>query len=205
MQRLRLFRIAQWRGKIHLTVPLLLFSFLLGMAYGVLMLSSETAISGQFIFLTQEYTLRQQSQTILELFFSSFSSSFFFIALPYFSGYSAVGQPVAFLVPCFKGLGLGAFMGDLYLTQGIAGVGYCLLVLMPYLLIALFSMMIACRESFRLSNLFFFSFAGKNPVPVNGNCIRLYNVKFLILCGLVIVSAIVSVLCTFLFSGWFVF
>lgn len=191
--------------KLHPAFLLLIVMFVFGMLYGVLLIGGNSELFQTFSLFTGEYTRQQQEQTLLQNFLSSFSSSILFIVIPYLLGYSAIGQPAVLLVPFFKGLGLGAFMGNLYTSQGLQGVGYSVLIIVPYTLVALFAIMIACRESLRLSNLFFASFASRRGTGVSMGAVKLYNIKFLILCVIVLISAILNTVSVLLFARLFHF
>lgn len=180
--------------------------FLIGMIYGVLLLSFDSkAMSGTISLITGEYTSKLKGQGVFESFVSAFWSAFIFVLIPYLLGYSAIFQPIILLVAWFKGLGLGFFMANLYLSYGFSGVGFCALVIMPATIIGLFCMIVSSREALKLSNMFFFSFAGKSREAVTLKAIKLYNVKFLVLTGICLGAAGLNVVCVLLFSGLFSF
>lgn len=185
---------------------LLVGMFVIGMIYGVLLTkSSSETLSNTIGVITAEYTAKLTQQTIFQSFMSSFLSTIVFVLLPYLFGYSAVGQPLIVLIPWFKGLGLGFFMANLYVTQGVSGVLFCALVVLPSTLIALFCILIASREGLKLSNLFFQSFIGKQHIVVCPTTIKLYNLKLLVLLCISLIAAAVNVVAVLLFSRMFQF
>lgn len=188
----------------NLVFYVLFFAFFIGMSYGALLAhSNESGLFEQISGITQEYQLSQSTQPLGITFWNSFLSVFLFLLVPYFFGYSALGQMVTIGIPLFKGLGLGCALGSLYLQYGIKGVTYSALLIVPYTVIALFGILIACRESIRLSNLFFFGMLSKSENRVDIHAIRLYNIKFLILCGIGLLSSLINVITTLLFSKMF--
>lgn len=192
--------VSRMKGKTIFLV--LIGAFILGLLYGVLVLQQNAAMLESLRLLTGELS---KGQSLLEHFFSACTSALFFLFLPYLLGYSAIGQPVAVFLPFFKGLGLGAFLGSLYASHGLAGMGYAALIVIPAALVLLFALLIACRESIKLSNLIFFNFFGKSATALNIEILRLYHIKFLILFGLALCSAVISAICMWLFSRLFAF
>ena len=189
-------------GRKNLSFFALLLLFLVGMIYGVLMLKGIDTYGWMKLY-TGEYFSALGERTLLQSFLTSFSSLFLYLLASYLLGFCAVGQPVILLLPFFRGLGLGAFMGYLYVSYGFRGVGYCLLVLLPAAVIALLGILIACRESLRLSILLFSSFVLGKGTPNGRGIMKLYNLKYLILCIFALASAFIGTLCTLLFAGMF--
>lgn len=205
LQRTSIERHTTEPSKMNVLFLLLIVMFIFGMLYGVLLIGGNKELYQTFSLFTGEYAQQQQEQSVLQSFLLAFHSSILFIVIPYLLGYSAIGHPVTLFVPFFKGLGLGAFMGNLYSSHGLQGIGYSVLIIVPYTLVALLAIMIACRESLRLSNLFFLSFASKRGTPVTMGAIKLYNVKYLILCVIILISAILNTVSILLFSRLFQF
>lgn len=178
--------------------------FLTGMVYGVLMLRG-----GSLFELLHSYSVNYlatiRENTLFQNFFSLFSSAFFYLLGAYLLGFSAIGQPFILLLPFFRGLGLGAFMGYFYVTYGLRGIGCCLLVVLPAALVALLALIIGCRESLRLSILLFSGFRSGKSASLGRNTLKLYHLKFLILIVFALISAILGTVCILLFAGLFQF
>lgn len=189
-------------GRKNLSFFALLLLFLVGMIYGVLMLKGGDTFGWMQLY-TGEYFSALGERTLLQSFFTSFSSVFFYLLASYLLGFCAIGQPVLLLLPFFRGLGLGAFMGYLYVSYGFSGVGYCFLVLLPAAVIALLAILIACRESLRLSAMLFSNFVLGRGTASGRGVMKLYNLKYLILCAFALASALISTLCIVLFGGIF--
>lgn len=202
MQRTSSIVVSVSRLKGRTAFLLLIGAFILGMLYGVLLLRQDAQMLEQMQFLIGQLL---SGGTLLESFFHSSASALFYLFSPYLLGYSAIGQPLILLIPFFKGLGLGAFLGSLYAGHGIAGIGYSVLIVIPASVILLFSLLIGCREAMRLSNMIFSNFFAKTPSALGIETVKLYNIKFLILFGIAILSAAVSSICLLLFSGLFSF
>lgn len=194
------------RTRIKKKIPFLalIVLFFLGMVYGVLLFQSGS-ISVWLQFFVGEYTAGLAHQSVVQSFTTAFGSAFLFLLTSYLLGYSAVGIPFVLLIPFFKGLGLGGLMAYLYWGQGFRGFGYCVLILLPYTVVALIAIIIGCRESIRLSAALFSSFLPNRGHPLGADAMKLYHIKFLVLSGFAIVSALLHTICVLLFSGMFQF
>lgn len=176
--------------------------FCIGMLYGVMLVRAggsdvENGVSA----LLGEYVRQARAQTPFGYFKDSVWLSIFTLLVPYLAGYSAIGQPLALLTPIIRGLTLGFFMSSLYLQFGFQGVIYSLLVLIPNTLVCIFCLMIVCRESIRLSNLFLGSFAFRHSTGVTLTVIKLYHVKLGILLLISLGGSLLDLTCFLLFGG----
>ena len=194
---------AKMSNKNYVFIVLIVL-FVIGMVYGTLIVKSKSYILlEKLTIITNDYVSIHANQPLINTFANTFFSIAIFILVPYLLGYSSIGQLPTLLIPLFKGLGLGSAMGQLYASYGLKGIGYSALIIIPQTVISLFAIIVACRESIKLSNLLFYTFASKQGKDINLNTIKLYNIKFLILCVIALVASIVSALSVFLFSGMF--
>lgn len=187
-------------------IVLLSMLFLIGMFYGTLIL--RVNIFNDDIIVTNlmtEYINKYQTQTVLACFYSSITSTCLFLVISYLLGYSAVFQPIILLLPLIRGIGLGYLMSLIYSTYLMKGVLFCAVIIIPSAVVSFFCILFACRESIKLSNLFFFSFAKKNSKQVEMSTVRLYTLKLAILLLISIGGAILEAVCFFLFGGIFKF
>lgn len=183
----------------------LLFLFILGMFYGTLLIKSDNdSVWSQLEIITNEYRAIQIRQSLITTFINSFLSSLIFLIIPYLFGYSSIGQIGTFFISFFYGLGLGCALGYLYMNYGVKGILYSAVIVIPHSVITLFALLIGCRESIKLSNLIFLSFFSGNDRAVNLTTIKLYNVKFFILCLMIVIASVINVLTVMLFSKLFI-
>lgn len=183
-----------------LILCILLGLFVLGMLYGILLIRKNGVDVESGGLLVGFYP---KSEGILKKFLSETASTISFLFLPYLLGYWAVGHPLIFLLPFFRGLGIGTYLGALYAIYGWSGMGYSLLIVIPAAMLQLFALLIGCREAIRLASLSFMGFAGKSSGAPGQETLRLYNAKFLFLFGIGMLSVLISVLSYWMFSGLF--
>lgn len=197
---------SNYHKKYYNDVVLLSMLFLIGIFYGTLILRVNVyhndVILGN---LMEEYINKYQTQTVLACFYSSMTSTFIFMITSYLLGYSAIFQPITLLLPLIRGMGLGYLMSLIYSIYLIKGVFFCTLIIIPSAIVSFFCILFACRESIKLSNSFFFSFARKNSKPVEISTIRLYTLKLVILLLISIGGAVLEATCFFVFGGIFKF
>ncbi len=180
--------------------------FLLGMIYGAVMVSVSSQESlDKMSFITGQFIDKRAQQSIFLTFFNSLYSSGILLAALFVLGFCAIGHPVSLFIPFFRGLGLGLSMGYLYQNDGLKGVVFCLLLIIPQAFFSTLSLILATRESVRFSNLFLsLLFPKKLEQSQAPHLLKLYLTKFGVLAGLIAVSALVDSVCTFLFAGFFV-
>lgn len=201
---------------------LLLALLLLGELIGAMLMRGTAAqTSGTLSFLTQGFIKARSEQTLLATFSSSFFGSALLIMLAFLFGFCAIAQPVILFIPLFRGLGLGISMAYLYGAYGLRGMLACLVLILPNAVLSALVILVACRESLRLSALFL-SYAGgqrSNPTPLQNDgempgagakgtmqgAIKLYLLKFTLLLIAAVLAALIDAMFTFFFAGMFNF
>lgn len=185
-------------------IKIIFILFLLGMIYGALLmgLSDEQTLNA-LSFLTEQFVNKRAEQSIIITFFSSFSSSILLLLALFLVGFCAIGQPFALFIPVFHGLGLGMSMAYMYATQGLQGVLFSILLILPQAAISTFAIILGTRESVRFSNMFFHYFMPDKYESPQTGALKLYLTKFAVLTGFIALSALVDSICTFLFAGFF--
>lgn len=181
----------------------LLVVFFIGMMYGALLLKEDTGSFLESISTIEKNYLEDRfSQSVIKTLIASFISSFLFLLCSFLSGFSALGQVGAIFSLFLKGLGLGSCMGYLYLGYGLSGIGFSALFLLPAGAISVFALVLSAREAMRLSNLLFLSLV-KGRECVLPSVLKLYFCKHGILLAMIVVSAFLDAVITFLFAGLF--
>lgn len=200
MQRTRLdLKKTDYLRKNYIYITLILL-FIIGMFYGSMVVKMQSQeLSQRFSLLTQGYSY--ESGRFIHTLFTTFLSNTIFLLIPYFAGYGAVFQLASAFVPLFKGLGLGLTMGSIYQSDGLSGIVYSVLIIIPHTAVALIAILIGCRESIKMSNLFFKSI--RHSDCLNIEIIKLYNVKFIVLTAISFISALINAISMILFLGIF--
>lgn len=187
----------------HLLLSALIAVFFIGVAYGSVLAGSANAETSESLRrMTDAFLLQREADTFLSAFLSSLLSSGLFVLLLFLCGFSAVGQPGSFFLVVFRGIGLGVTMGHFYSDLGIKGILMSMALIVPASIISSYAILLAGRESIKLSNRFFRVLVC-DDVMMPAGILKTYTVKFLILTLLILLSAAVNGLCTRIFAPMF--
>lgn len=141
----------------------------------------------------------------------SFVSEFlFYIILPsilliiiFFLGLSVIGSLIANAVPFVFGYAIGCISFYLYNTYTLKGLAYCLIMIFPYCVLALLSIVICCRESVSMSEYILKSISKIKKSPNYG--FTYYCKSFIRNYLFIIAAAGIKALLEYLFGGLFSF
>ncbi len=187
-------------------LKILFVLFLIGMVYGALLVGlCDSSIQDKLSFLTQEFVSKRSEQSIVVTFLSSLGSSSLLLFILCLLGFSAIGQPAALFIPIFRGLGLGMSMAQMYASYSAKGVLFCCILILPQAAVSTVGLILGTRESIRFSNVFFRYFRPEKYSPPESGLLKMYLVKFTVLFGFMICSALIDAIFTFLFAGLFHF
>ncbi len=114
-----------------------------------------------------------------------------FLAVTFFCGFWAIGQPVILAAVMCKGVGLGSLICSLCLEQGWAGAGQALLLVIPSGLVGMFVLLISAKEGLRFSMLLLRAFQTEELRPQMSH-VRLYCVKHGLLLGILLIGALLD-------------
>jgi uncharacterized membrane protein SpoIIM required for sporulation len=151
-----------------------------GVLAGVLLYcNADEFYYSKFESISVSFIKKSFQYSFLQLVVNSFAGTFFLVLVCFFLGFGSVFQPVELLVPLFKGLGLGISLADMYYSLGFNGLLLSLMLIIPNAVISSFALIIACRESIRMSNSIKNILFGKS-LDYNKIDFRLYITKFII-------------------------
>lgn len=180
----------------------LLLVFIIGLMYGSILLQSKSdSIFEVFDIIQTTSTQNKMTSSFLKIVMSSFSSSFLFLIIIFLSGFSAIGQPVPYIVIFAKGLVLGSSISYFYLTYSIKGLLYISIIIFPVTLLIFFSLILSAKEAIKLSTLLFKVFLGNNLISIK--TIKLYIFKNIIIVVFILASAILDGILSSLMAGLF--
>lgn len=190
------------KKNIKPNIILLMTLLLIGVLIGTLAFCNMSEDDfNNFSFITQMFIKNKSEQTFLQSLVNSFSTSASLLLICFFLGFSAISQPVEITIPIFRGLGLGASIAYIYVTYGIKGFLISLLLIIPNAVISSISIIIAARESIKMSNMFTFFAISNNCENNMKSCIKLYLLKFVILFVIIGLSSVIDSLLAFIFAG----
>lgn len=191
-------RIPQSKKFIVFLMALVLVGVLIGTLAFCNMSTGEIS---DLSFITQGFIKNRAAQTFFETLSASFTSAGFLVLLCFLLGFGAISQPAELLIPIFRGIGLGTSIAYIYTSYGTRGFFITLVIIVPHAVISSVAIVIAARESMRMSNLFTgYAFTSGRETEMRTN-IKLYLLKFLVLFAIIGISSFLDSILTFLFAG----
>jgi len=130
-----------------------------------------------------------------------FGTDFLFMLAAFLLGLCAAGLPFVLLLPVLRGMGTGVVSGWLYMTYGLHGVGYSVLVLCPAAVVSLLIMLAYCKESMLMSGDMLLVVSNKQEKMESS--LRLYVTRYLVLLLASVLAAALDALCFAMFAGIF--
>lgn len=185
---------------------LLAFVYIAGLLVGALMVR----MGGGGLFQSLEnsflaYVEGRQSQPFWMTLLNAFAAALPFFAGAFFCGVCILGVPGAFLIPCFKGLGLGLTVGYVYAVYGMQGMAFCALLLIPPALASAMALLLACRESWGFSLMLFRGLLpGAGPLALRGD-FKIYCLRYLFILGILLAASILDAGLSAAFIRFFAF
>lgn len=199
------FGIRGFSGKIlksNQTLTLLCTLLLTGMFLGAVCVkhADETMLES-IKSLTGTHISSGVSRSILDNFLSYISADTVFIILSVFFGLCVIGEPILWILPLIRGLGLGLITGFVYKTYSVQGVLYSTVLIVIPAVISSLAMAVSCKESI-LSSREIKSALKEDGKQFNyGEFLKLFAVRNLILYAFVVLSGLIGCLLTYFLSG----
>lgn len=136
---------------------LLLILFCAGMLTGSLFIKggADSSVVTKLVSIFDSYKSLRLEQGIITNMCNSLFSSFIFLMLSVFLGFSSIGAPLIIALPFARGTGMGMICGYLYSAHRLAGLGYAALIIYPGAALSTLAFLLSCRESYQLSRAVF--------------------------------------------------
>ncbi len=188
--------------KSNQTLTLLCILLLTGMFLGAVCVKhADEAMLEKIKLLTGTYISSEVSRSILDNFLSYILADTVFIILSVFFGLCVIGEPILWILPLIRGLGLGLITGFVYKTYNVQGVLYSTVLIVIPAVISSLAMAVSCKESI-LSSREIKSALKEDGKQFNyGEFLKLFAVRNLILYAFVILSGLIGCLLTYFLSG----
>lgn len=186
---------------------LILFSvvFVLFMIIGILYISGKSDPPSVIPKLFANFLKDRKSSSFLKIFFTSFVDRFSFIAGLFVFGISIAGVFAAPISVSVLGIFYGIFLGYIYKTYLLTGIGFSALVVLAPSVMYIYAFFIAAKEVMRFSKLFFASLSKNSPAADYYSGFRLYSARFVVVLLLIVFSALLDAVLSFAFLGLFNF
>lgn len=139
---------------------------------------------------TLDELLKPESRTVLSLFISDFCVYFSLFMLVVFLGFCLIGYPIINIIPMVIGIVTGIRTAFLYINYSVKGVGYSLVMLVPYAALFLTVISFTIKLSAELSK----QIVGitKNASENTEFSLKPYIKKYLLLALCIAVTALID-------------
>ena len=186
-------------------ILIMMLLFAAGMIIGALSLKkADSYLSGAFSDMFSVYIRSKSSQSLGMNFINSLAVNAAFMLAVFVFGLCAVGLPLICILPIIRGVGIGMLSGYLYSNFALRGLGYCVLVIYPGLIPAVFALLLACSAGINSSYEMLLSLSSAKAQRGEGS-IKIYCMRFLIICILVVIAAVTDAAASRLFCRLFSF
>lgn len=187
---------------VNTRIIILIIMFCIGIICGALILKSDINFSDGISDIFNSYSELRKQNGILNNFLYSIKMNGLLIIVSMFLGFSVIGCPFITLVPLMKGLAIGAVSGYLYSMYKLSGVGYSILMIYPGSIVSSYALLKSCNDSFEYSrNLYYKAIKGRGQYEKDET--RIYLLRQLVLLGICMISSMIDVVTSELFSGLF--
>ncbi len=136
---------------------------------------------------------------------SSLTAASLFPLIAMLAGFSAIGAPVAALIPFALGGVCGITASAYYCSYGIKGIGFCTLVIFPFLAIVTATVIKCCNESIIMSTELFGFLTFNSKTKSKKPELKEFCAKYAVLCIPLIIAALFRAVGILLFTEMFDF
>lgn len=186
-------------------ILIMMLLFAAGMIIGAVSLKrADSYLSGAFSDMFSVYIRSKGSQSLGMNFINSLAVNAAFMLAVFVFGLCAVGLPLICILPIIRGVGIGMLSGYLYSNFALRGLGYCVLVIYPGLIPAIFALLLACSAGINSSYEMLLSLSSAKAQRGEGS-IKIYCMRFLIICILIVLAAVTDAAASRLFCRLFSF
>ncbi len=145
--------------------------------------------------IVENYYKAKTEQTFLQNFLSTLGTESVYMGIALIFGVCVAGEPVLWLLPLIKGLGLGMISGYLYQAHAVEGLIYFSAVILFPSVIASASELFACKESILMSR-DINRILLKKQTADGVEMFKLYLMRYAVLYGTILFSAAMSAVLT---------
>lgn len=183
---------------------LLIFLFLiLGLVFGTL--SNKIGFSFNENIFTNYLSLRQ-NEAFFSIFFNVLLELLPYIAVCFFAGTCMAGSFIVPAVVFYRGYVIGTMLGHLYLTHGLYGIVFNVIIVIPAVCISCMGIILMSREAFLFSlALMKLVFPGKAEGKSLFNDFMLYCKRQLLIVLLFVLASVVDAIFSIAFISFFNF
>lgn len=169
---------------------LLMTVFIIGLVFGTMSLRNPGDDYALKFNLSSRIIFLPIVTVVIHYFATTLLRDCVFLLIPFIFGLCLIGEPIAWLEPVFRGLGIGLISGYLYRTYNIDGMKfYGIVMLIPFVLSSSI-MLAACHESILMCRDINRKIKDNTVIP--NKFIKLYLIRYAVLLVSEILISIIS-------------
>lgn len=184
----------------HQKLIMLTLVFICGLFVGAVTVKNTGTVFGDSLkSLVENYYTARGAQSVLQNFFSAFGAECVFLLFAMFLGVCVVGEPLLWILPFVKGLGVGILSGYLYQVFTLQGLTYFAVFILPSSVLTSAALLLGCKESILMArDLNRILLAGEGHSSIN--MFKLYILRYLVLLASILFCAALNTATFLLFA-----
>lgn len=195
-------RVSKGIFKSNQKLILLTTLFVCGMLLGVLFVKhASTETYSMLQNLVDTHFKETEAQSVLMNFLTTLGTEGIYLLLVVLCGLCIVGEPILWLLPIGKGLGLGVVSASLYKIYTLQGLEYYALFLLAPAVLSTAALLFGCKESILFSRDMNRSLFKKTDAGFGIGALKLYALRHIVLFVIMIFAAALSAVLMHLFHG----
>ncbi len=183
-------------------VGLFLLFFCVGSLY---IRANGDTVSLLFEKVTNRFVGVRNGGAFLRILLSSFFTKIALVIGVFIMGLGAVGVISSPILVAGLGIYYGMYISYIYNVYSLSGIGFCALVLLPALVIYLYSIIVSAMSAMSFSSVFVKGIVNSQSLPDIHNLFKIYLGKFIVAIVLALASALLDAVMSNAFIDFFNF
>lgn len=181
---------------------ILTFLFICGLFLGVLTFRNiQTDSTGTLKDIIENYCRISSTQSIMTNILSKLGTESLYLLIALVFGLCVAGEPVLWIIPLVKGLGIGLISGYLYGTFTLNGMLYFSAILLIPSVVSSAGILMCCKESILMTRDLNRIIIKQENAAKGGEMLKLYFLRYAVIFSSLVFAAILSAVLTYLFAA----
>lgn len=204
-EKIKHFGVKKFLVKNKVLVLLSLF-LLLGILLGAILikLADKNVIKFINVLFLSDFNERI-TRPLLDVFVASISSTFIFVLISFFMGLSMWGFVLVPVIPFLRGICIGLCESYLYSAHGLKGFCFHSLIFLPGIFISSIAVLLMTREAIKISNIFSSIVFSRSALSSMSANLKSYIIRSGCISIIILISAVIDLVSSLLFSKFFSF
>lgn len=176
--------------------------FICGLFLGAIAVKNTSdTLADRLQILIENFCLVRSQQSIFVNFLSMFGTECIFLLPAMIFGICVVGEPILWLLPLVKGMGIGIISAYLYSNHSLNGMLYFAVILLAPSVFSVAALLLGCKESILMTRDINRILFVSNEHGGNTEFLKLYILRYIVLFASVLLSSGLGAFLTFAFSS----